>query len=441
MAQTSQDLAGLEVGVERQPSSEVRLSVEAPAAEGERGILRAVAQLGQQVRLPGFRPGKAPAAVVERTVGWPALRQEAIDILLPELYERALRQEGLDPVTPPNVTEVTLERGEPVRFSASLVVRPEVTLGDYRAIRVPLETKPAPEEEVESTLEELRQRYAQLSDAEEGRPVQAGDVVSARLTMRHGDQMVGTPAQEQTLDLQRGDLLPGMADQLIGAAVGADPVEITLTLPEDYPREELRGELVTITAELTRIQAKELPALDDNLAAIVGRGETLEELRRFVREQLAAELAAQAERDRAQKALEQLLAVTKVDVPEAMIQTEIDREVDEMDRSLKEAGLGLEALLSAQGKSLEQLRGEQRQGALERVRLDLALGQVAVAEGLQVSDQELDQAISSILAKGSTREARRRARDPLRRELLRGRARDLVLALARGEGPGAPAEG
>ncbi len=415
--------------------------MEAPAAEGERGILRAVAQLGQQVRLPGFRPGKAPAAVVERTVGWPALRQEAIDILLPELYERALRQEGLDPVTPPNVTEVTLERGEPVRFSASLVVRPEVTLGDYRAIRVPLETKPAPEEEVESTLEELRQRYAQLSDAEEGRPVQAGDVVSARLTMRHGDQMVGTPAQEQTLDLQRGDLLPGMADQLIGAAVGADPVEITLTLPEDYPREELRGELVTITAELTRIQAKELPALDDNLAAIVGRGETLEELRRFVREQLAAELAAQAERDRAQKALEQLLAVTKVDVPEAMIQTEIDREVDEMDRSLKEAGLGLEALLSAQGKSLEQLRGEQRQGALERVRLDLALGQVAVAEGLQVSDQELDQAISSILAKGSTREARRRARDPLRRELLRGRARDLVLALARGEGPGAPAEG
>lgn len=440
MAQTSAAESVLQVTVERLPDSEVRITAEAPPEVADEGIARAVTQLARQVKLPGFRPGKAPAPVVERAVGWDAIRQEAIDAVLPRLYEQALRQEELDPVTSPNVTEVDLERGRPVRFAATLVVRPKVTLGAWRQIRVPAIEKPVPEGEVESTLEELRQRYAQLSEPE-GRAVQPGDVVTARLTMHHGDQLVGTPGQEQTLDLQRGDLLPGMADQLVGAAIGAEPLEINLTLPEDYPREELRGELVTIEAAITRIQEKELPALDDNLAAIVGRGETLEGLRQFVREQIGTEMATQAEREWAQKVLEELLEVTRVDVPEAMIQAEIDRELGEMERNLRDAGLGLEALLSAQGKSMEQLRGEQRQGALERVRLDLALDQVGADERLEVSDEEVDQTLSSVLAKGSSRDARRRAREPLRRQLRRSRARELVLAAARGEAVGEPQGG
>lgn len=432
MADSSSGDTLLEVGVERLPDSEVRLTVQAPAAEADAAIARAISQLARQVRIPGFRPGKAPQAVVERTVGWPAVREEAIEQGLTPLYQRALRQEGLEPVTAPKVSEVSLERGEPVRFTASFVARPPVTLGDYRAIRVPREVRTVEDAEVDSTIEELRQRYAQVDDVE-GRPVGPGDVVTARLTMHHGGEVVGTPDQVQLLDLERGDLLPGMREQLLGAELGGEPVEITLTLPEDYSRPELQGELVTITAAVTRIQAKELPPLDDNLASIVGRGETLEELRQYVREQMAAQLAMEAERDQDQKALEELLALTRVDVPEVMIQAEIDRQLGEMDRSLRDSGLSLEALAAAQGKTLEQLRGERRQAAVERVRLDLALTEVASMEGLSLNDEELDQAVASVLPRNASREERRRLRDPLGRELLRGRARELVLRLARGE--------
>lgn len=432
MSQSSMDVAALEVEVERLPAAQAKVTVTAPAEVVDRAIARALTDLSRRVRLPGFRPGKAPAAVVERAVGWDAVQQEATDLLLPDLYRRAVEQAQLDPVSQPTVAEADLERGQPFRFVASVLLRPEVTLGDYRQIRVPLEVKEVPEEDVDGTLEALRQRYAQLTDGAD-REVQAQDVVTAELTMRHGDQLIGTPNQVQTLDLQRGDLLPGMADQLLGARVGGDPIEITVTLPEDYAREELRGEMVVVTANVTGIQAKSLPELDDNLAAIAGRGETLEELKGFIRDELREELAAEAQREQANKALELLLGMTKVEVPEAMIQAEIDHQVRDLEARLAESGIALDALLAAQGRSLEQLRGERRQAAVERVRLDLALGQVAKQEALETSDLELAAALTQLLPKGTSKEARERSRDPIRREVTIGKANNFVLALARGD--------
>lgn len=433
MSNSVQKSAVLEVTLERAAGSEARLEVTAPPEEVDRALTRAAAQLGSRVKLPGFRPGKAPAAVVERAVGWPALQQEAIDLLLPELYERAVRQVDVQPVASPEIPEVSLERGAPFHFTASVVIRPEVILGDYRSIHVDLETKPVPDEDIDGTLEELRQRYAQLQDGGE-REVREGDVVTARLTMRHGDDLVGTPDQEQELDLQRGGLLPGMAEQLLGAQVGGEPVEVTITLPDDYSREELRGEMVTITAEVTRVQQKDLPPLDDNLAAIAGHGETLEELRLFIAEQIQADLTAQAERDRERKALELLGAMTTAEIPAAMVQQEVDRELRDMDSQLRQAGISLEALISAQGKTMEELREERKQPAADEVRLELALEEVARRESIEVDDQELDAALAQLLSRGTAADVRRRMREPLRRQMLRGKARDLVLRLARGDG-------
>lgn len=433
MSNPVQKSAVLEVTLERAAGSEARIEVTAPPEEVDRALMRAAAQLGLRVKLPGFRPGKAPAAVVERAVGWPALQQEAIDLLLPELYDRAVRQVDVEPVASPEIPEVSLERGAPFHFTASVVIRPEVILGDYRSIHVDLETKPVPDEDIEGTLEELRQRYAQLQDGGE-REVREGDVVTARLTMRHGDELVGTPDQEQELDLQRGGLLPGMAEQLLGAPVGGEPVEVTITLPEDYSREELRGEMVTITAQVTRVQQKELPPLDDNLAVIAGHGETLEELRQFIAEQIQADLTAQAERDRERKALELLGAMTTAEIPAAMVQQEVDRELRDMDSQLRQAGISLEALISAQGKTMEELREERRQPAADEVRLELALEEVARRESIEVDDQELDAALAQLLSRGTAADVRRRMREPLRRQMVRGKARDLVLRLARGDG-------
>jgi trigger factor len=439
MSPSTTDAAELEVSVERLAGSQAQLTVEAPVAEVDRAVGLALRHLGQQYRLPGFRPGKAPAAVVERVVGWEALRQHAIDDLLPEIWARAVAQANLEPVSNPDVTEVVLERGEPFRFTASVVLRPEVNLGDYRRIKVSVAAPDLSEEDVDRTLEALRQRYAQLEDAGQ-REARVGDVITAELTMHHNDEVVGTPGQLQTLDLERGDLLPGMADQLLGARVG-EPAEVTVTLPEEYGRPELRGELVVITADVKQIQAKELPALDDNLAAIAGHGESLTELRQFVRDQLTEEARLEGEQGQEAKALEELVAVSRVEVPEVMIQAEIDRQIKDLELRLSASGISLEQLLASDDKQLEQLRGERRQPAVERVQLELILGEVARREKLQVSDQELDENLRRIFSKGASKDSRRRAREPLRRELLLGQARRLVAALARGESIPEPVDG
>jgi trigger factor len=433
MSQTPTDVAELEVEVEHLPSSQANVTVTAPASEVDRAIVRALSQLSRQVRLPGFRPGKAPAGVVERAVGWEAVRQEAIDLLLPELYQRAVRQEQLEPVSQPSVGEADLERGQPFRFVASIVLRPEVKLGDYAKIRVPLESKEVPEADVDGTIDALRQRYAQLTDVGE-RGVEANDVVTAELSMIHNGQPVGTPGQVQVLDLQRGELLPGMSEQLLGATAGAEPVEITVTLPEDYAREELRGEMVTVTAKVTRIQLKELPSLDDNLAAIAGHGENLAELRGYIQEQIAAEMAEQARQEQAGKVMDALLELAKTDVPEPMIQAEIDHQLRDLERRLAESGVSLDTLLSVEGQSLEQLRGERRQSAAERVRLELALGQIAKQEGFQPADEEVSAALTRLMPKGSSKDVRERAREPIRREMAISMARDHLLSLATGAG-------
>lgn len=437
MSPSKTETAPLEVSVERLAGSQARLTVEASAADVDRALVLALGHLGQQYKLPGFRPGKAPAAVVERAVGWEALRQHAIEDLLPEVWARAVAQAELEPVSRPDVSEVVLERGEPFRFTASVVIRPEVVLGDYRKIKVALSSVEVADADVDSTLEELRQRYAQLEDAGDREAIRS-DVISAELTMHHNDQVVGTPAQLQTLDLERDDLLPGMADQLVGAKVG-QAVEVTLTMPEEYAREELRGELVVITAEIKQIQAKELPALDDNLAAIAGQGENLAELRDFVRAQLAGEARLQAEQAQEAKALEELVAISRVEVPEVMIQAEIDRQIKDLELRLSASGISLEQLLASDDKQMEQMRGERRQPAVERVQLELILEDLARREKLEVSDREVDENLQRIFSKGASKESRRRAREPLRRELLLGQARRWVAARARGESEPEPA--
>ncbi|MGA7172093.1 MAG: trigger factor [Candidatus Dormiibacterota bacterium] len=439
MSPSKTDVAELEVGVERLAGSQAKLTIEAPPSDVDRALVLALSHLGRQYRLPGFRPGKAPAAVVERALGWEALRQHAIEDLLPEVWARAVAQAEVEPVSNPEVSEVVLERGEPFRFTATVVLRPEVDLGDIRKIKVPVTAPVVSEEDVDGTLDALRQRYAQLEDASD-REVRLSDVLTAELTMRHNGEVVGSPAQPQTLDLERGDLLPGMADQLLGARVG-DPVDLTLTLPEEYGRPELRGEMVVITVEIKQIQAKELPALDDNLAAIAGHGENLSELRQYVRDQLAEEARLESEQAQENKALEALVAISKVEVPEVMIQAEIDRQIKDLELRLSASGISLEQLLATDDKQVEQLRGERRQPAVERVQLELILEQVARVEGLQVLDKELDENLGRIFSRGASKESRRRAREPLRRELLLGEARRLVAARARGESGPEPAEG
>jgi trigger factor len=423
----------LSVTAERKPGSLVELTVEAPAPQVDRAVADAVRRLGGRVRIPGFRPGKAPAQIVERVIGWDAIKQEAVDALLPQMYADALERENIDPVSEPEVKLGDFERSQPFSFTATVTVLPEVELGNYlEELRVPEEKTEITEDRVDEVIEELRRRHADMVLVED-RPAQHGDVLKATLTMRKGDELIGGEQEERDIEVDRERLLPGLADALIGMKAG-DTKQTTITLPEDFSREELRGADVDVEISVAEVRERHLPPLDDSLARLDGHGETLEELRSHYRDRLR-EVAEREDEDRYEAAvLEALRDRVGIDVPEALVDREIDNQLTEMSMQLAQAGLQLERFLEYSGQTIEQVRGERREGAVQRVMLDLALQALANAEGIEVDEADVERE-EKRLATGRklTADQRRRLHRSVHRDLeLRGAGRRAV-EIARGQ--------
>jgi len=265
------------------PNSQVALHIEAPASELDRAVSGALRRIARQVRVPGFRPGKAPAAVVERMVGWDVVRQEATEQLVAELYLRALEQAEIEPVGDPALDLGELERGKPVSFTATVTVRPRVDLGDYASLRVAEEHTEVGDKELDETIEEVRRRAARLTEVE--RPAQAGDVLKCSLVMRRGEEIVFGSEEQRELELERDKLLPGLLDGIVGLEKGAQR-SFNITLPEDYGREDLRGVEVEVDVSVSAVQERELPAIDDDLAKSDGNTESVEAMREHYRQRL-----------------------------------------------------------------------------------------------------------------------------------------------------------
>ncbi|HEY8674877.1 MAG TPA: trigger factor, partial [Candidatus Dormibacteraeota bacterium] len=360
----------ISVAVERQPDSRVQLRVEAPASELETAVNAALRRLAARVRLPGFRPGKAPAAMVERALGWDAVRQEAVDAFVPELYTRALEQAGVQPVDDPQLDLEPVERGQPLIFTATVTVRPDVELGDYSSLRVDVPATEVTDDQVDEMIEELRRRNSELRDVE--RPAQSGDVLRCTLVMRRdGEVLSGEDEEDRDLDIDRERLLPGLADALIGLDAGAQR-SFQLTLPEDFSREELRSATVDVDVSVSAVRERILPPLDDTLAALGEHG-TLEELRADYGTRLR-EVGAERDREALEAAaLEALRDHVVIDLPESMVEREIDRQISDLDSRLQSMGMPLERYLEYTGTTTEKLRGERREAAVQRIRLELAL--------------------------------------------------------------------
>jgi trigger factor len=425
--------ADIDVTVDRQPDSRVQLRVEAPAAQLESAIAAALRRLSGRVRLPGFRPGKAPAAMVERAVGWEAVRQEAVDALLPELYTRALEQAGVEPVDDPELDLQPVERGEPVVFTATVTVRPDVELGDYRSLRVEVPASEVTDEQVDEMLEELRRRNSELRDVE--RPAQSGDVLRCTLVMRRGEETLsGEEEQDRDLDIDRERLLPGLADALIGLEAGAER-SFQLALPDDFAREELRGATVDVDVSVSAVRERILPPLDDSLAQFDDSGSTLDELRSHYRSRLE-EVSAERDREALEaSALEALRDHVVIDMPQTMVEREIDRQVADLDARLQSMGMPLDRYLEYTGTTVEKLRGERREPAVQRLRLELALDALAQAEGIEVDEAAVVRE-EQRLAEGRklTAQQRRRLHQATHVDLARRGAGERLVEIVRGDG-------
>jgi trigger factor len=428
-------VAAVKVDTERKPGSQVVLSVEVDADQVSKSIEQAYSRLAPRVRIAGFRPGKAPRPMVEREIGWPTLRQEALDLILPTAYNSALDEAGLDPIDVPRVEVQQFDRGQPMRFTATVSIKPEITLKDYHDIRVPRPRTEIVDKDVDEAIERLRSRFAELHAVE--RPVQAGDFLTVDThILKSGAVLIGESQTDAQLEVDRERLIPGLAEGLTGQAVG-ETRDIRLTLPADYPKRDLAGSDVVFRVTVKSIKERRLPALDDELATQVGRGQTLAELRQEIRDELQ-EAAHQADEQRFEndvlKALDERM---EAEVPEALIEREINRDVRELETRLQEQlGMRLDSYLQQTKSTPEVLRSERRPRAVQKVRLELALETVAEREGLTVSDAEVEQAVNEAIADDPHPSHQRdlRTADPVRayfrQQLLMRKTIDYLSAMA-----------
>jgi len=395
------------VETERKPGSQVLLSVEVDADQVSKSIDQAYSRLAPRVRIAGFRPGKAPRPMIEREIGWPALRQEALDLLLPTAYNSALDEAGLDPIDVPRVEVQQFDRGQSMRFTATVSVKPEIALKEYKDIRVPRPRTEIGDVDVEEAIERLRGRFAELYAVE--RPVQAGDFLTVDThILKSGAVLIGESQTDAQLEVDKERLIPGLADGLIGQAIG-ESRDIRLKLPQDYPKKDLAGSDVIFRVTVKSIKERRLPPLDDELARQVGRGQTLAELRQEVHDELQ-EAAHQADEQRFEndvlKALDERM---EAEIPEALIDREVNRRVRELELRLQEQGVKMERYLEYTNNSLDVMKAEQRPQAVQKVRLELALETVAEREGLAVSEAEIEAAVTNALAEDE--QVSRRTRD------------------------------
>ncbi|TMG10735.1 MAG: trigger factor [Chloroflexi bacterium] len=400
-------MAAVKVDTERKPGSQVVLSVEVDADQVSKSIDQAYSRLAPRVRIAGFRPGKAPRPMIEREIGWPALRQEALDLLLATAYNSALDEAGLDPIDVPRVEVQQFDRGQSMRFTATVSVKPEITLKEYKDIRVPRPRTEIGDVDVDEALERLRGRFAELHAVE--RPVQVGDFLTVDThILKSGAVLIGESQTDAQLEVDKERLIPGLADGLIGQAIG-ESRDIRLALPADYPKKDLAGSDVVFRVTVKSVKERRLPALDDELARQVGRGETLAELRQEVHDELQ-EAAHQADEQRFEndvlKALDERM---EAEIPEALIDREVNRRVRELELRLQEQGVKMERYLEYTNSSVDVMKAEQRPQAVQKVRLELALETVAEREGLTVSEAEIETAVANALAEDE--QVSRRTRD------------------------------
>lgn len=438
----------MKITTEKLPKSLLSLQIELDKERLERGLDQAARRLSQKYPVHGFRPGKAPRFIIERTFGREALIEEATEDLVNKAFREALKQEQIEPVGPASLQNVS--SSDPFIFEVHVPVQPTVDVGDYRAIRAPLEIAEVADDQVERALEMIRDRHVVLKELDEPRPAQEGDQLRVRLeTIVDGEPLDqrdedGEPP-EQTLDLVEGRLVDELHAGLLGASVG-DVKEITATMPDDHSNEQVRGKEVTFKVEVLGIQERLLPEWDD-LPALENFEGTLEDLRAKTRADLEAAARNAAERKTLDSYIEQLVAQTSYDIPDVMVHDLAHQMLHDQERQFARYGITLDQMLQYRGQTHEEAIEALVPDAERQMKVTLALREVVRAEGLDISDSEVEAEVRRMILDYDEGERENVAqilqtqlRGTVANSVLDRKLRERLIAIANGEAPPAAAE-
>jgi trigger factor len=383
------------------PESRVRVQAEVPAAEVERRLAQTARRLGRDLRVPGFRAGKAPAPVILQRMGRDAVLDEAVRDSLAGWYTAAIDAARVVPVGEPELDLAGMPgQGEPLKFSIEIGVRPKAQLGEYKGLEVGRREVEVSDEALNAELDRLRERSARLDTVE--RSAASGDFVVMDYRGTIDDEpFAGGEGRDQMVELGSGRLVPGFEDQLAGAAAG-DERTVTVTFPDDYPATELAGNEAQFAVSVKEVKAKELPALDDDLAAEAGF-DTLDELREDIRSRLAEADSAQIEGEFRQAALDSAVKAATVEIPEALVEARARELWDSMLHSLAHQGISREAYLRIAGREEEEIVEQSKPDAEQALRREAVLAAIVEAEGIEPTDEEVLEAVEEAAGEGQGR--------------------------------------
>ncbi|EAE1185144.1 trigger factor [Listeria monocytogenes] len=365
---------------EKQEGNVGKLTFEIEQEKVKEGLDRAFVKVRKTLNVPGFRKGKVPRQIFNQRFGEEALFQDALDILLPEVYSAAIDEAGIDPVDTPQVNIESMEKGETWVLTAEVTVKPEVKLGDYKGLEVEKRETELTTEELEAELKQLQERQAELVVKEDA-PAENGDTVILDFEgFKDGVAFEGGQAENHSLELGSGQFIPGFEEKLVGLKAG-DEADIELTFPEEYHAEDLAGQPVVFKVKLHEIKTKEVPALDDELAKDIDEEvETLDELK----EKISKRLQEAKEESVAQAKQEEVIAKAvenaEVDIPHAMVHHEADHLMNHFAQDLQAQGLTPELYYQFTGQTEEAMHAQMEKDAEKRVKMNLVLEAIAEAE-------------------------------------------------------------
>ena len=373
--------------VEKQEKSAVQLVIEIGGEEFEAAVQKAYLKQRSKINVPGFRKGKAPRKIIEGMFGSGVFYEDAINELYPKAYADAVEQEKLDVVSWPNVE--VLEAGKDgLTFKATVTVRPEVKLGEYKGLTAEKEEVKITDEDIDNELKPYINRASRMVTVE--REAQNGDTVVIDFEgFKDGVPFDGGKAEGHSLELGSGAFIPGFEDQLVGTKAG-DEKDVNVTFPEDYHAEDLAGAPVVFKVKVHEVKEKQLPTVDDEFAKDVSEFDTLEAFKKDLADKLTERREAQAKRAFEAAIMEQVMDNMEVEIPDAMVAYETDQMVEDMARRIQAQGIPFEQYMAMTGMTIDIVRSQAAAAAMERVRRDLALGAVVAAENIEISDEDLE---------------------------------------------------
>lgn len=383
--------------VENLEHNMVKVTIEVDAAKLDAAITKAFNKKKNQFNIPGFRKGKVPQKLIEKEYGVEIFYEDAANILIPEAYEAEMKECDLEIVSRPEIDVVQLEKGKPFIFTAELAVKPEVTLGDYKGLDVPKTRVTVKKEEVEEELKKTQEQNAREITIED-RPVKDGDILTIDYSGSvDGEKFEGGTAEDQTLVIGSGAFIPGFEDQLIGKELNEE-TEINVTFPEEYHASDLAGKEAVFEVKIKAIKEKELPELDDEFASEVSEFETLEEYKADIKEKIRSRKKEEANTERENKLVDLAVENAQMDIPDAMVEEQVQQMTEEFAQRLSYQGLSMEQYLQFSGMDAQKFADDMKPQAVKRIETRLVLEAIVKAENIEASEEDYKAEIEKMAA-------------------------------------------